>query len=411
MMKFSVAKFAAILGLGLLSACVTSMDATGPASQGKITEFDLKADVLDETSLVPGKRPPIASLEGSLWAAMDKAENATKTSGNRIIDPALNTYVSGIVCKLAGNFCPHIRTYIMCVPAFNANMAPNGVMQIWTGLLLRVRDEAQLASVLGHEIGHFLLRHSRARMQQQIDQSNALLFLKMAVAVAGIPADHTVTDLLALGVLRAYGREHERESDLVGLRLLVKNGYDPWAAQNIWIQLRRENKPDKGAAPRSYFLATHPSPTERIDNLGAMARYAEKHISRKDRGLRRYEKAVFPLRMMLLQDEMNLRQFDRSQKLLTMLIRGGRHVGQLHFFRGETYRLRGGDGDLEKAMQSYRIAVERQAAPAIAYRSMGRVLDKLGKKAEARNAYRTYLEISPDAEDRKIIEFMLDGLS
>ena len=130
-----------------------------------------------------------------------------------------------------------------------------------------------------------------------------------------------------------------------------------------------------------------------------------------DSSVRRYEKAVFPLRMMLLQDEMNLRQFDRSQKLLTMLIRGGRRVGQLHFFRGETYRLRGGDGDLEKAMQSYRIAVERQAAPDIAYRSMGRVLDKLGKKAEARKAYRTYLEISPDAEDRKIIEFMLDGLS
>ena len=80
--------------------------------------------------------------------------------------PQLNQYVQELACRLAGDHCPDIRVNLVSTPQFNASMAPNGMMQVWTGLLLRVENEAQLTAILGHEIGHYLARHSVERMRQ-----------------------------------------------------------------------------------------------------------------------------------------------------------------------------------------------------------------------------------------------------
>ena len=106
-----------------------------------------------------GKRPELHTDEAGLWMVLDNMEEKLKTSGNRITDPHINQYVREIVCKLAGPDCASIRIYVMQVPLFNATMAPNGIMQIWTGLLLRAKNEAQLAYVLGHEIGPVSYTH------------------------------------------------------------------------------------------------------------------------------------------------------------------------------------------------------------------------------------------------------------
>jgi predicted Zn-dependent protease len=413
MMRIKKIKFMAIAGLGLLAGCVSTVDpaSVGTGSKGETTTFDLAADVLDESPLVPGRRPTLDSLEGSLWMQIDNAEHQIKSSGHVIRDPALNKYVRGVVCNMAGKFCPHIRTYIVRAPSFNASMFPNGVMQVHSGLLLRVRNEAELAAILGHEIGHYIRLHTRDRWRKIIDTTNVLMFTKMVFAVAGVPGTTELIDNMARGSLAAYSRDHERESDMVGLRLLVKNGYDPWAAQKVWVQIERERQFEKKNPFRSKYLDSHPSGVERADNLGALARYAEKHTKNNDRGKRRFEDAVIPLRAMMLRDEMNLRDHKRFRGLLAMLIRNGRHVGIFHFFRGENYRLQGGDDNLDKAMLSYRNAAARRETPVIVYRAMARVLAKQGKKAEARKAYRLYLDKSPDAEDRGIIEQIMDGLS
>ena len=107
----------------------------------------------------PFAKPETATDEGGLWALMDREEAKLKRSSFLIRDKALQQYVSGIACRLAGDHCPGVRVYLVRTPVFNANMAPNGMMQVWSGLLLRMGNEAQLAAVLGHEIGHYLARH------------------------------------------------------------------------------------------------------------------------------------------------------------------------------------------------------------------------------------------------------------
>ena len=71
----------------------------------------------------------------------------------------------------------HTQVHLVRTPLFNASMAPNGMMQVWTGLLLRVDDEAQLAAVLGHEFGHYLARHSTERLRDAKSRSAFGAFL------------------------------------------------------------------------------------------------------------------------------------------------------------------------------------------------------------------------------------------
>src|SRR6185312_709398 len=130
-------------------------------------------------------RPAASTDEGSLWAFMDREEHRLQQSAFVIRDKALHDYVAGVVCKLAGEHCPDIRVYIVQTPLFNASMAPNGMMQVWSGLLLRMTSEAQLAAVLGHEIGHYLARHSIERLRDAKSKSAAGQFLGILLARAG----------------------------------------------------------------------------------------------------------------------------------------------------------------------------------------------------------------------------------
>ena len=102
----------------------------------------------------PGERPALASDEAGLWMYMEDMERRLATSGRVINDPALNDYIRDVLCRLAPAYCSDIRFYVVRTPHFNASMAPNGFMQIWSGLILRAQNEAQLAYILGHELAH-----------------------------------------------------------------------------------------------------------------------------------------------------------------------------------------------------------------------------------------------------------------
>ena len=99
---------------------------------------------------------PKDAVEQGLWLEMDEAEQQMRASKFLIEDPELNAYVKGVLCRAVGTEkCGAARIYLMRTPQFNAAMAPNGMMLVWSGLLLRARNEAELAAVLGHEFVHF----------------------------------------------------------------------------------------------------------------------------------------------------------------------------------------------------------------------------------------------------------------
>jgi predicted Zn-dependent protease len=395
-----------LAGVALLGGCVTpgtTVDSPEHRAAGGAAAQPVYATAL----LQPGVRPARASLEGSMWMRADNAESIIRTGGGVIRDDALNAYVRGLVCKLAGPHCSSIRTYVVRVPDFNASMMPNGVMQVWTGLLLRARNEAQLATVLGHEIGHYLQRHSVKRAEDLHTKTNALIFLQMASVAAGVPAAGDLMGLATAGAIAAFSREHETEADDVGLRLLVEHGYDPREAAKVWAQLLAETKADKNFGRGSVFFASHPPPEDRSARLSRMAADAVPGMAGIDAGRDRFLAVVGPHRASFLQDEINLRRFERAEVLFQQLAEDGANLGEVRLFQGEVHRLRNDKTDNEKALGFYRQALAEPSHPAVVHRSLGQVLHRMGRTAEAKEAFRRYLALAPDASDRDLIQMMI----
>jgi len=179
-------------------------------------------------------RPELSSDEGGLWSLMDREESRLRRSPFLIRDAALRDYLQGVACKLAGAHCADVRVYPLRTPFFNASMAPNGMMQIWSGLLLRADNEAQLAAVLGHEIGHYLQRHTLDRLRDAKARSAFGTFL----AVFGVVG--MIGQLATLASAFAFTRDQEREADAIGLTLMRDAGYDPREASKVWENLMAE---------------------------------------------------------------------------------------------------------------------------------------------------------------------------
>lgn len=351
-------------------------------------------------------RPEEVGDEGGLWALMDREEERLKRSAFVIRDRALNEYVTGLACRLAGNHCPDIRVYLVRTPHFNASMAPNGMLQVWSGLLLRASNEAQLATVLSHEIGHYYARHSLQRLRDVKARAAWAQFTGMVLARARVGDLGNLAQLGIVASLFAYTRDHEREADRIGLDLMTRAGYAPGEASKVWAQLLEEIEGDKNSkedyANESILFATHPPIEERRETLAAQAR----ELSRPDAtnlGVADYRRALAGHRTMFLEDEVRRRRHGESLVLLERMQRDGGNDGEVEFFRGEVYRMRNDKGDLELALKSYRQAEAMPGAPAETFRSEGLVLRQLKEDALSRTAFRRYLELKPAAEDAELV--------
>jgi hypothetical protein len=348
----------------LLAGCVAARRAPGPT-----------------TDLAPTSRPVERSDEAGLWMQADRIEGDLKSSALLVRDPGLEEYVRTIACRLAGPHCSGLRVYVVRRPAFYASMAPNGMMQVSTGLLLRVANEAQLAYVLGHEIAHYVRRHALQRWED------------FHAKAANLGPE--------LGGIAAFSREHELEADQLGFELMVRDGYDPREAARVWERLMEA--PVRARTTSDVFLATHPPTTERLARLRDSASRATAPSETPRTGRDDYLVRVRPLRGWMLRDEVRRREFSSTEALIRHLIADGDGLGELHFHLGEINRLRERPGDLPVAVGAYRRALEHPDAPAEVLRSLAFVHLRLGDRAAARDAFARYLARQPDADDRELI--------
>ncbi len=356
----------------------------------------------------PGERPSQASDEAGRWMVTGEMEARLATSGRVIDDPALNEYLRDIVCRLAPEYCADIRLYIVRTPHFNASMAPNGFMQIWSGLLLRAQNESQLAYIVGHELAHYLERHSVQQWRTVRDTSSGLVFFQIATGAAGVGAAGDMAALIAVASIFAYSRDHEREADRVGLELMARAGYDPREASRIW-EAMIEEEDAAGGSKRSIWLATHPGTAERAQTLTSLA--AERSVDGNGfRGRTEYVAAIRPFRADFLRDEVRSGSFATSAVVIDNLIEAGDNPAEAHFFKGELYRLRGKESDQAEAIKHYRLAVQSGPAPSEIHRALGLVYWRTGEVKQARASFAEYLRLVPDASDRLMIQSYLDQL-
>ncbi|MEJ6023006.1 M48 family metallopeptidase [Ramlibacter sp. PS4R-6] len=347
-------------------------------------------------------RPAADTDEGGLWSLMDREETRLKRSPLAIRDEALTKYLTDVTCKLAQGHCPDVRAYAMRTPYFNASMAPNGMMQVWSGLLLRVENEAQLAAILGHELGHYLERHA---VQQLRDAKDKAVLAQLVGLVGGVAGALGRVGILAS--MFAFSREHEARADRAGMRMLLEAGYDGREAAKVWENLLGELKITGGAdvGERSALFATHPPAGNRRDDLRRLAGDGGGFTGRDE--LRR---VVAPLRFGWVQDEIQRGQYEESLVLFERLLASDANDAQVRYARGEVLRLRAEGDDLKLAIGELARATQHADVPVPAWSSLGLAQRQAGDAAAAAQAFERYLALAPGASDAGMVKAYLSEL-
>jgi predicted Zn-dependent protease len=343
----------------------------------------------------------------------DRAEQAAEQSGELERDAALNAYIHDVSCRVADGVCGDIRLYILNRPFFNAAMAPNGYMEVWSGLLLRCDNEAQLGFVLGHEIGHYSERHTLLQWRTLRGRATAGLILSIATAGVGAAIIGDLLYLGALGSVFAYSRELERAADVIGFNRAVAAGYDPQAGVALWTNLIAETQASNDPEVRrkethGSVFATHPLSADRV---AALRTLATAHAGPGETFHERYRAAIRPFLDRWLREELRRRDFGETLNLLDRLGAHGEDRGVVEFYRGEVYRIRRGDGDRARASAHYTAAIAQPDAPAGAWEQLGEFAQVDGHNADAASYFTTYLARAPNAQDRALVQARITQLT
>ena len=187
-------------------------------------------------------------------------------------DPALIGYVKCITDPLTqqvtGEAVPQGGWEVVVFKedeTVNAFALPGGKIGVYTGMLKTAETPAQLAAVIGHEIGHVIARHGNERVSETLASQGGLAVLGAVLKEKGTKYDLLMGALglgAQFGVLLPHGRTQESEADLIGLELMAKAGFDPRQAPELW-----RNMAKGGGAQPPEILSTHPSHRTRIANL------------------------------------------------------------------------------------------------------------------------------------------------
>ena len=373
----------------------------------------LAASAAEEEPLLPPYVPayePQSVDERGMWMMADEQEKLWAVSELRIDDEALNAYVERVLCETVGkDRCSGVRVHILNVPAFNATMSPNGAMTVWTGLLLRVRSEAQLAAVLGHEFAHFEMRHGLKGFEQRRSASDAWSWLAVLGGIAQVNTADAQVSLV--GSIFQFNRGQETEADLLGLKYLAQSPYPSRAASEVWQQLMEEadatdfgRKIKRRDVYRAGFFDTHPTSLSRADYL------LDQALAFGDSGDARAKEHYAAIQKHLpkfLADQVKLNDFNGTEYILSGIAGTTGWTGELLHARAELFAARGNPRDLITSTTLYLQAIDAGYKPPETLRGLGLSLVKSGKRSEGAKYLEDYLAALPDAPDASIIKMYI----
>ncbi len=227
-----------------LVAIVTYYSST---SENPLTGEKQRVAMSPEQEIALGYKsaPQMAAQMGGL-SQNEKAQALVKQLGQRLVSQSF-------AAKSPYKFSFHVLADPRTVNAF---ALPGGPIFVTEGLLRLLKTEAELAGVLGHEIGHVIARHSSERLaKQQLTQG----LLGALVVGSGDYTTAQIGQVVGSMINMSYGREDELESDALGVRIMAEAGYDPRAMMRVMEVLAKAS----GGSRQPEFTSTHPAPENR----------------------------------------------------------------------------------------------------------------------------------------------------
>ena len=232
------------------------------------------------TNLSADELPDLGDSSASALSPLDERRIANSimrdvmSSSQVVSDPDIVDYVQDLGRRLVDSSSGRFETFNFFVVndnSINAFAMPGGVIGVHTGLITSANSEDEVASVLGHEIGHVLQRHL-ARMLAKQKTDSIINIAGMGLALLAARANPQLSQAAftassAAGIQRQldYTREYEREADRIGLQILDRAGFDTRAMPIFFETLQKGSRFAEGSAPS--FLRTHPLTSERIADV------------------------------------------------------------------------------------------------------------------------------------------------
>jgi len=386
------------------------------------------------------------SDELRLWAQAEKEEEQLQKKAKPYDDPLLDEYLGKIGDKLlpddvraAGG--PGFRFGVIRDPTLNAFALPNGRIYIHTGLLSRLDNEAQLAMIVGHEMTHVTNRHALS-FTRDVQNKQILYTVLAAAASIGVAVaagsraqggdyvgaavlSQTANVLLGLGLqlaaiasINGYGRDLERDADSGGMDKLVRAGYDPNEAPKVFELLRSQAK--DGGSLEAFFFGSHPKLTERVETTSELVKtkYASAALSSavvkdtEDFGLRMRTVVRENARLDIQAGRFKLAE-DQLERVLAITPKDP----VAHLYYGDLYRLQSQrardiadkSDKAKKALERYERSAELDPAFPDPFRQLGFLYYQQKDNEKAKDAFKKYLALKPDAPDaRRIKEYLVE---
>lgn len=339
-------------------------------------------------------------------------------------DPALNAYLQEVADRMFPEMKGKLRVRTFRDPEFNAFAVATGGIYFNTGTLLRLDDEAQLASVLGHEGTHVTGDHMYRHVKTAKSTSVITLVVGIAAAGYGVPPD--LVSIIAYSSMAGFSRSFERESDRGGFDRMVAVGYDARAGAEAFARLERElTARHVGQGP--YFFASHPAVKERVETL---TEFGGESPPPGERYVERYREVTLRARMNALE------QIHRAGngKVLVFLLENEKLLGTLpphaRFYLADGFRLRAekakkdpGDrrspaeieaqraADAARALEEFERTIVEAPEFGPTWQALAMHHYRAGDKARALELFRRYVERVPDPKQSGYARQYIEALS
>ncbi|MFH1199349.1 MAG: M48 family metalloprotease [Candidatus Omnitrophota bacterium] len=383
--------------------------------------FLCSCETLNVNSIGTEKQFTKEDDEARIWQRCKEEEDIIYESGTIYNNARLNEYLNGLVKKIipqeVSDSGVSVEVFVLRSPIINAGVYPNGVMYINMGLLADLDNEAELVYVLGHELTHFIGRHTLKQFRNLKNKSAFFATLSIATASAsgavGAPVDLSSLSVFTfISSISSYSRDMERRADEGGFNILLNNNYAPQESVKAIEIFETDLKGDKVKTKIPYVFMDHPTNQKRLKVLKQLCSENESALEDGNRitGAREYQMMVKGLLLDTAGLDIKVGRFHAAQRLTNKYLLSSPQDARAYYYLGEVFSNRKDKGDEALAIANYKKAIELDESFPLAHRELGLIYYKNNSYKEAFKEFNRYLSILPDAEDKKYIDIYLEKL-